>query len=95
MSPWIGKPQVFIVFGNLVFDRDFVPVEQDRRKFADSGAQAADNNRIDESLMAALGCRLAPSTRLKNGDGLMANVMGAAQRLRNRCRNLWGQLGAI
>jgi len=52
-------PQVFTVFGNMVFDGDYVPVEPTRRKIAGGTVQAARARRWDESLLAALGWRLA------------------------------------
>jgi len=52
-------PQVFTVFGNMVFDGGCAPVEPNRRKIAGGGAQSVDGRRWDESLLAALGWRLA------------------------------------
>ena len=52
-------PQVFTVFGDLVFEGDYVSTDQTRRKSAVSTDRAADKRRLDESLLTALARRLA------------------------------------
>jgi len=52
-------PQVFTVFGNMVFDGNCASVEPTRRQIAGGAAQSAEGRRWGESLLAALGWRLA------------------------------------
>ena len=52
-------PQLFTVFGNVVFDGAVAPVGPNRRDVCGDAEQAADHRRRDESSLTAVARRLA------------------------------------